>query len=69
MTGCLRTRVRKQPINALCFEFETVVIFYKLEARFSRDLAHHYGSTDLSDDENAELVSMVQYYTTCKCAL
>ena len=32
MIGCLRTRVRKQPINALYFEFETVLKFYNLEA-------------------------------------
>ena len=32
MIGCLRTRVRKQPIIALYFEFETVLKFYNLEA-------------------------------------
>ena len=34
MIGCLRTRVRKQPIIALYFEFETVLRFYNLEAWF-----------------------------------
>ena len=33
MIGCLRTRVCKQPIIALYFEFETVLKFYNLEAR------------------------------------
>ena len=33
MIGCLRTRVRKQPIIALYFEFETVLKFYNLKAR------------------------------------
>ena len=33
MIGCLRTRVRKQPIIALYFESETVFKFYNLEAR------------------------------------
>ena len=33
MIGCLRTRVRKQPIVALYFESETVLKFYNLEAR------------------------------------
>ena len=33
--GCLRTRVRKQPIIVLYFEFETVLTFYNLEARAS----------------------------------
>ena len=33
MIGCLRTRVRKQPIIALYFESENVLKFYNLEAR------------------------------------
>ena len=33
MIGCLRTRVRKQPIIALYFEFENELKFYNLEAR------------------------------------
>ena len=32
MIGCLRTRVRKQPIIALYLEYETVLKFYNLEA-------------------------------------
>ena len=32
MIGCLRTRVRKQPIIALYFESELVLKFYNLEA-------------------------------------
>ena len=32
MIGCLRTRVRKQPIIALNFEFENEHKFYNLEA-------------------------------------
>ena len=34
MIGCLWTRVRKQPIIALYFEFENELKFYKLGARF-----------------------------------
>ena len=34
MIGCLRTRVRKQPIIALYFEPELVLKFYNLEARY-----------------------------------
>ena len=34
MIGCLRTRVRKQPIIALYFEFENELKFYNLEACF-----------------------------------
>ena len=34
MIGCLRTRVRKQPIIALYFESELVLNFYNLEARY-----------------------------------
>ena len=33
MIGCLQTRVRKQSIIALYFEFEAVLKFYNLEAR------------------------------------
>ena len=33
MIGCLWTRVRKQPIIALYFEFETVLKFWNLGAR------------------------------------
>ena len=33
MIGCLRTRVRKQPIIALYFESETVLKFYNLGIR------------------------------------
>ena len=32
MIGCLRTRVRKQPIIALYFESENELKFYNLEA-------------------------------------
>ena len=35
MIGCLRTRVRKQPIIALYFESEPVLKFYNLEARLA----------------------------------
>ena len=38
MIGCLRTRVRKQPIIALYFEFETVLKFYNLEAWPSKSI-------------------------------
>ena len=37
MIDCLRTRVHKQPIATLEFEFETVLKFYNLEAWFSYD--------------------------------
>ena len=36
MIGCLRTRVRKQPIIALYFESETVLKFYNLKAWFKQ---------------------------------
>ena len=32
MSGCLQTRVHKQPIIALYFEFETILKFYNLGA-------------------------------------
>ena len=33
MIGCLRTRVRKQPIIAFYFESENELVFYNLKAR------------------------------------
>ena len=42
MIGYLRTRVRKQPIIALYFEFEYELQFYNLEASY-----HCYSETDL----------------------
>ena len=39
MIGCLRTRVRKQPIIALYFESELVLKFYNLEVRSHSPLA------------------------------
>ena len=43
MIGCLRTRVRKQPIIALYFESEIVLKFYNLEARsFNVALSYYY---------------------------
>ena len=38
MIGCLRTRVRKQPIIAIYFESEIVLKFYNLEAWLSIQL-------------------------------
>ena len=34
MIGCLRTRVRKQPIIVIYFEFENELEFYNLKACF-----------------------------------
>ena len=33
MIGCLQTRVHKQPISALYFEFENEPNFFNIEAR------------------------------------
>ena len=41
MIGCLRTRVRKQPIIALYFEFENELKFYNLEARSNFSLSSY----------------------------
>ena len=48
MIGCLRTRLRKQPIIALYFESEPVLKFYNLEDRLFTvcSLPHHVDSTD-----------------------
>ena len=39
MIGCLRTRVRKQPIIALYFELENELKFYNLETWIQREKA------------------------------
>ena len=41
MIGCLRTRVCKQPIIALYFEFETVLKFYNIEASCCFSSSYH----------------------------
>ena len=40
MIDCLRTCVRKEPIIALYFEFETVLKFYNLEASTKTPIPH-----------------------------
>ena len=44
MIGCLPSRIRKQPIIALYFEFETLLKFYNLEARKVRKILLELGS-------------------------
>ena len=46
MIGCLRTRVRKQPIIALHFESENELKFYNLEARTKMSNSPSYQSKD-----------------------
>ena len=50
MIGCLRTHVRKQPIIALYFEFETVLKFYNLETRLMQSLVYQKVITHASDE-------------------
>ena len=47
MIGCLQTRVRKQPIIVLYFEFETLLMFYNLEASSiqTKELGKSYNSS------------------------
>ena len=52
MIGCLRTRVRKQPIIALYFELETVRKFYNLEAK--TDILLYFIMVQLSTDEKVK---------------
>ena len=47
MIGCLRTRVRKQPIIALYFESENELKFYNLEALFCYAVLSVLSSFDL----------------------
>ena len=49
MIGCMRTRVRKQPIIALYFEFETVPKFYNLEAWMEYIMIESPNAADLAN--------------------
>ena len=60
MIGCLRTRVRKQPINALYFESETVFKFYNLEAR-------SYSVEKDDFDTYSEYARIQNTYTNSQC--
>ena len=61
MIGCLRTRVRKQPIIELYFESEPVLKFYNLEARsenkFQAPLNRRYQEV-LAKNEHLTIKSM-----------
>ena len=52
MIGCLRTRVRKQPIVGLYFEFENELKFNNHEARILFFLSFGLGPTP--SDKNSE---------------
>ena len=55
MIGCLRTPVRKQPIIALYFEFETVLKIYKLGAKSYQLACFVLRSENFPIDTNARL--------------
>ena len=52
MIDCLRTRVRKQPIVVLYFEFENELKFYNLKAR-----ARHETLTPNESNKNQKTIS------------
>ena len=52
MIGCLRTRVRKQPIIELYFEFENELKFYNLGAEMAHsDSWFDLGRRSIGDQE------------------
>ena len=57
MIGCLRTRVRKQPIIALYFEFENELKFYKLGGGGGGQslCCSHTHSMDVDEDSDQNL--------------
>ena len=75
MIGCLRTRVRKQPIIALYFESENELKFYNLEARawFSAQIIHTQKySTDskvmgMEDSYCVRYIHTIGHIITKKC--
>ena len=59
MIACLRTRVRKQPIIALYFEFEAVLKFYNIEVwsyHLNQNIIKHY-SLNLQNDMTPLIMS------------
>ena len=58
MIGCLRTRVRNQPIIALYFESENELKFYNLEARSGFTMFVYEAINSLVDDKNIHFVIM-----------
>ena len=60
MIGCLRTRVRKQPIIALYFESENELKLYNLEAR-----KRHYKGNGISGRGRYIFCSSVMLGTAC----
>ena len=67
MIDCLRTCVRKEPIIALYFEFETVLKFYNLEASTKLALmclAQGHNAVTLASLEFAAPRSRIKHSTT-----
>ena len=69
MIGCLRTRVRNQPIIALYFESENVLKLYNLEAWFC-DIAccfHFNLCRNLAVEVRAGYFSLILVLLLCEC--
>ena len=63
MIGCLRTRVRKQPISAPYFESENELKFYNLEARISQNKTHLTCFKDLTHISGYTRQALRQFLT------
>ena len=66
MIGCLRTRVRKQPITALYFESENELKFYNLEGCFKNDILFdslHVDSKSSYNNSDSEKVTFMYIIT------
>ena len=59
MIGCLRTRVRKQPIIALYFESEIELKFYNLEAYLLLNVLNIYRVDILIDRSDIGINSKI----------
>ena len=63
MIGCLWTRVRKQSIIALYFEFETVLKFYNLGARFFNLLSWINGGNRMARSDHSLIECGLIWFT------
>ena len=67
MIGCLWTRVHKQPISALYFQFESEFKFYNLEAWSGPNKMSHFASFHRRPyylPKNPEIIFFLSYINT-----
>ena len=61
MIGCLRTRVRKEPIVGLYFESENELQFYNLESRTKHKTHTHNGRNNKQNTNNINQITALTW--------